>query len=261
MKPIGRIISIVVICLGVTIPAGASPFTLDILSGSSWLSATTPSLVGNIGSSTAPGAWTTVGFNTSGWVPATVVPNNVITPQIVVPGTGAQFMWSPQGMTGAPTGSNGLSDAFFRYQFNLPSTANLPLLGQAKIIADDRFDFYANGQFVKASTLAFNMDPTDPAGKRPLPVLVDFTGKLKFGENVLAIRGRDGFPGSNVDPGDPFTSGKRVNQFVFFDGALASVSDGTGAAAPEPGTILVVASGLVGMATWRRKHQIQKVMN
>lgn len=240
------------------LPAGASPFSLDILSGPSWLSATDPSLVGNIGSSTTPGAWTTVGFNDSSWVPAVVVGNNTITPQTVVPGTSAQFMWSPQGMQGSPNGSTGAVDAFFRRDFNLPSTANLPLIGQAKIIADDRFDYYVNGQFVKAATLEFNMDPKDPSRTRPLPVLTDFTNKLKFGENVLAIRGRDGTPApGSSDPGDPFKAEKRGNQFVFFEGAITSLSAGNGgsgtAGAPEPGTVLLLGSGFVGLVALRRK--------
>lgn len=160
---IGLAVGVCILGCAFAIPVGASQFSLDILSGPSWLSATNPALVGNIGTSTAPGAWTTVGFNDSAWIPAVAVPNNVITPQTIVPGTAAQFMWSPQGMQGTPTGGNGVADAFFRREFSLPATANLPLLGQAKIIADDRFDYYVNGQFVKAATLAFNMDPTDPA--------------------------------------------------------------------------------------------------
>jgi len=117
----------------------------------------------------------------------------------------------------------------------------LPLTAIAKITADDRFDIFLNGDFLKASTLDFNKD-----GIRPLPKTIDFVDKLVFGENVIAIRGRDGRPGSNLDPGDPFSAGFRVNQFVFFDGYISS--------APEPGTILVLGSGMLGLVGWRRKQ-------
>ncbi|CBK41673.1 conserved exported protein of unknown function [Nitrospira defluvii] len=231
-----------VFCLASTASVGAVtfPFELDIVSGANWRSATNPGLVGPVNFDSS-GSWTTVGFNDNAWVPAVPVPNNVITPQTVVPGTAAQFMWSPQGMQGIPTGSNGSADAYFRYKFALPQTAELPLTAIAKITADDRFDIFVNGDFLKASTLEFNRD-----GIRPLPKTIDFVDKLVFGENVIAIRGRDGSPGSNRDPGDPFSAGFRVNQFVFFDGYVSS--------APEPGTILVLGSGMLGLIGWRWKQ-------
>jgi hypothetical protein len=135
-----------VFCLASTASVGAVtfPFELDIVSGANWRSATNPGLVGPVNFDSS-GSWTTVGFNDNAWVPAVPVPNNVITPQTVVPGTAAQFMWSPQGMQGIPTGSNGSADAYFRYKFALPQTAELPLTAIAKITADDRFDIFVNG--------------------------------------------------------------------------------------------------------------------
>ncbi len=244
----------IVTCVaGIALTVSASAYQLDILSGTysvnelfqGWYSTSDKNVVGNIGSLNSPGAWTQVNFDQSKWGSVVVVTNPNITPQTIVPGTAAQFMW---GGPPTPTGSNGPNEVFFRFNF-LVNTAAPPVLN-LRIIADDRYDLFLNGRFIDAQTLQNHM-ATD--GKTPVPIeytlgAIPMNPDLNLdGKNVLAIRARDGAPISGcADPcGGLFDTFFRQNQWVF---AVAQVS------APEPGTILVFGSGLVGLVCWRRKQ-------
>lgn len=205
------------------------------------------------------------------WAPIVPVPNSEIKVEdialgTIVPGTNAQFMWSSQGMEGSPTGSNGLPDAFFRFEFEVTQNDTLktkmPLSAIARIIADDRFDLYFNGKLIQAGTLQFNMDSSDPTGKKPVPLLTkDFGLSIRSGPEmqVLAIHARDGYPlydsdkvgcssflgALSEDDCGLFNVQHRVNQFLYVETLVQS---------PEPATDLLVGSGMVGMVWWRRKQ-------
>lgn len=208
----------------------AAPINLSILSGSNWLSTTSPG---------AGDAWTTAAFDDSSWISAFApYPNSITTPNDIVPGTSAQLMWYWNKPT-PPTGGSGPNEAFFRFNFNLPVTASLPLLAQAMVIADDVFEMYVNGTLVKIEDLDGNQGP----GGKPIPVFIDFTSNLQVGDNVIAIRA---FDGSLV--GGPSNRGL---EWLFFDGVIASVS------VPEPSTPLLLGAALVGLAFARRKRSVQ----
>lgn len=258
MRRIG--LAVVVCIAGIALSVSASAFELNILSGTygvnevfqGWFSTSDRNVVGDIGSLTTPGAWTQVKlsdgsmFDQSKWGRAVVVTYDNIRPQTIVPETKAQFMW---GGTPKPTGTNGPNEAFFRFNFTLPGPEPPSL--SLRIIADDRYDLFFNGRFVGAETLENHMAKDRIT---PIPIEYKLTGIIpnnpdlnEDGKNVLAIRARDGgpIPGCPDPCGGSFNTFSRVNQWLWVEGTVS---------APEPGTILVLGSGLLGLVGWRRKQ-------
>jgi len=200
--------------------AHAAPVNLPIVSDSTWRSA-----------SAAPSDWTAIHFDDSAWRHAYApYPNDRTTPADIAGGpTAAQLMWDWPG-PGAPDGTSGPNEAWFRYTFSLALTPDaLPLLAQALIIADDEFEFFVNGtqyNFGRSTALDDNMR----VNGQPNPLLADFSSLLRNGTNVLAIHAADG---ALAHPRD------RFNEYVFFDGRIVTV--------PEPGSVALVLFGCLLM--------------
>jgi len=196
-------------------PLYAAPINMNIQSGSSWLTTTTESA-----------GWTTASFDDSAWINAYAPYPNVFTPQsITLPGTTAEYMWYWDSAS-APNGSIGSDIAFFRYNFNLSlAPDSLPLIGQGFVAADDNFEFYVNGTQLLSSNPSIN--DINPAH------FVDFSSLLQNGDNVLSIKAEDlgGF------------------EWAFFDGIIK-----TTVAVPEPGTIVLLSLGMLGMYSNRKRR-------
>jgi len=195
----------------------ALPIDLHITSSSDWLA-----------TDSDPGTgWTDTGFDDSAWINASApylgLPN---TPQDIIPGTSAEFMWYWDASYPA-NGHSGPGIAYFRYNFTLDLAADsLPLVAQALIAVDDYFEFYVNGKLLSESQVGAGPDD---------PLFVDFTSNLLNGENVLAIKGLDGLGGHG-----------RGYERVLFDGRISTV--------PEPSTLLLLSCGLFGVLWLRRKN-------
>lgn len=169
------------ICL-VHMPAlHAAPVDLSIVSGIEWRSA-----------ESVPADWASTTFGGSTWRQAYApYPNAVTTPaDIAGAASAADLMWDWPGPD-LPTGSDGPTEAWFRYTFDLALTPDaLPLIAQALIIADDEFEFFVNGMlydFGRSTALDDNMR----GNGQPLPLFADFTSMLRNGTNVLAIHAAD----------------------------------------------------------------------
>jgi hypothetical protein len=194
----------------------------SIVSGDAWLVTDNPGPA-----CPAPGCrrWTDIGYDDSTWVkPAVSANNGATTPESVLPGTSAQFMWHP--------GGEAVLDAYFRYTFTLTSTnQTLPSLAEAFAAADDYFELWINGNFVNAGYLGEHRHPNTNKWN---PQLADLTPYLQDGQNVIAIRANDGDckqrdPGTGrclriPDNGDIFSRGFKN---VLFDGLIKTVTSGS----------------------------------
>ncbi len=141
--------------------------TLTVLSGTNWKS-----------NNTLVAGWQTLGFDDSSWPSARAPYPNPTQPTDHFPGTAALFMWyDPAGTSDGTTGS---IEAFFRFTFAL---SGLPLQAQARMIVDDDFDLYVNGNLVFVD---------HDCGFASIPHFVDLTSSLQAGQNVIAIQARDG---------------------------------------------------------------------
>ena len=196
----------------------ALPIDLHITSSSDWLA-----------TDSDPGTgWTDTSFNDSAWINASApyqgLPN---TPQDIIPGTSAEFLWYWDASYPAD-GRSGPGIAYFRYNFTLDLVADsLPLVAQALLAVDDDFEFYVNGGQLL-------LESHDGGGPDDV-FFVDFTSSLLNGENVLAIKGLDGLNGRG-----------RGYERVLFDGRISTTI-------PEPSTLLLVSCGLFGVLWLRRK--------
>lgn len=208
------------VCLAHVPAAHAAPVNISIVSGIEWRSA-----------ESVPADWASTTFDDSGWRQAYApYPNDVTTPADIAGGpSAATLMWHwPR--PDQPSGSNGPTQAWFRYTFNLALTPDaLPLIAQALVIADDEFELFVNGMlydFGRSSALDDNMR----GNGQPLPLLADFTGMLRNGSNVLAIHAADN---ALDNPGD------REYEYVYFEGMVRTV--------PEPGSAALMALGMLGL--------------
>ncbi|MCP4119933.1 MAG: PEP-CTERM sorting domain-containing protein [Desulfobacteraceae bacterium] len=124
-----------------------------------------------------------------------------------------------------------LGIAWFRYEFTLDlAIDSLPLVAQALIAVDDDFDFYVNGKFLLGNH--------DHGGADDI-FFVDFLSDLQNGENVLAIRGIDGWSDT--------TGIDRDYERVLFDGHISTV--------PEPATLALLGIGFVGLGVIFRRYK------
>lgn len=201
-------------------PAQADPVNLSIVSGSGWRSA-----------DAVPADWASRTFDDSAWSQAFApYPNPITAPSDIVGGaTAAQLMWHWT-QASMPTGSNGPTQAWFRFSFNLNlEPDSLPILGQAILIADDDFEFFVNGQKYDFG-VPTDLDHNFRTNGQPRPLLADFTSLLVNGQNVLAIHAADG---QLLAPSD------RGFEYAFFDGTVATVG-----VVPEPSQIAMLLGGL-----------------
>lgn len=222
---------VALVCLAHMPAAHAAPVNISIVSGIEWRSA-----------ESVPADWASPTFDDSGWGQAYApYPNDITTPADIAGGpSAAQLMWHwlrPD----QPTGSNGPTQAWFRYTFNLALTPDaLPLLAQALVIADDEFELFVNGMlydFGRSTALDNNLR----GNGQPLPLLADFSSMLRNGTNVLAIHAADNALGAPSD---------RENEYVYFEGRVLTV--------PEPGSMALMALGMLcwmGVVARARRQQ------
>lgn len=196
----------------------AMPINLHITSGSDW-----------IATDSDPGeGWTDVEFDDSAWINAYAPYPTPNTPQDVIPGASGEFMWYWD-QSYPLDGISGPGIAYFRYEFTLDLTPDsLPLVAQALLAVDDDFELYMNGQLL--------LESHDHGGPDDV-FFVDFTSKLQNGENVLAIKGIDGWSDT--------TGQDRLYERVLFDGRISTI--------PEPSTLLLLSVGMIGVLALRRR--------
>ncbi len=150
--------------------------------------------------------WQLPEFNDASWALARAPYPAPQPPTQFIPGTNAQFMWhDPLGSSDGTTGSN---TAFFRYTFNVNSTANSrPLVGSARVSVDDDYDLYVNGTLVKQNHDGGNAGVVDSINLSPY---------LRPGKNVIAIQAVDGGWGSPFD---------RIYERVLIDASVQPQAD------------------------------------
>jgi hypothetical protein len=204
--------------LAPVLSAQAAPIDRHIVSDGTWRS-----------SATAPVGWQATGFDDSSWAFARAPYPSPSTPAAVLGApTTANFIWHDPNATS--NGTQGPNEAFFRYSFSLAITpSSLPLLGQALISVDDDYTFWVNGTKVFENHDGGFADKVD---------FVDFTSQLVNGTNTLAIQARDGSWDFPYD---------RLYERVLVDARVKTV--------PEPLTLAVFGTGLLGLAACRRRHR------
>jgi len=147
-------------------------YELVIKSDNTWKANTSqavscPGTIGEVGPE-----WTTVDFNDTSWQ------NSVAPWSCDKPAEETESDLYPMWMEGRP------NEAFFRKSFTLGEFT----YGEAKVSADDNFQFYVNGKLAA-------QDLNDRAGPT---ITVNITPYLQIGENVLAIRAWDSYGGCDV---------------------------------------------------------------
>jgi len=218
------------------VPAAITEF--DISASSTWR-ATTDQAQGN--------QWLQGIFNRSegdaAWLPYQARTTNTMW----ACGPGASLCKNANGLI---TGVDGPTQAFFALDFSIEPTTRAAF-ARMQIIADDYFELYVNGQFVRDGLL-------DLIGG---PVSVDFLQFLHDGENVLAIRAMDGHLkqagldcNSGAYLGGPFTEvSTHLGQFCKGNRANESLNINGRVVVPEPGPLSIVALGVAGVVLSRRR--------
>lgn len=211
---------ILVLSVLVFIPTNSwgDPINLHIISDSSWLT-----------SDTLYTDWNQISFDDSSWDSARSPYPNPTSPDYFISGTTAEMIWHDPNETS--DGTTGPNEIWLRRTFDLDiQLDSLPLIGQALMAVDDGYEFFVNGNLVQTIV------PGDPWVQ-----FVDFTSYLHTGQNVFALHAYDGY-----SPGVPQN---RSYEWVLFDGSISTVP------IPEPATILLVSSGLIGLAGTRKKYK------
>jgi hypothetical protein len=215
-KSFSALFSSFALALLYSLPASAAPIDINIVSNSLWKS-----------SAALDADWNTVGFDDSSWASARAPYPNPIPPTGKQAGTTAQYIWHDPSPSGVSNGTNGVNEAYFRYEFDLNLTqSSLPLLAQALINVDDDFEFFVNGALVYGDY---------DEGNESLTHFVDFTSALRNGNNVFGIHAVDGGWNNIRD---------RDHEYVLFDATIKTV--------PEPSALVLMGLGLIGLLKARR---------
>lgn len=152
-------------------------------------------------------------YNDSGWEPATVLYNVAD----YLPGYSAQGIWSSGGQF-----STVETVMWARDSFNLSS---LPLTAILEGGFDDDGEVYVNGVLVITENNGFANN-----------FFADITPHLVAGDNLIAFRAYDNFP----------VWGYNHAAWLQVDGEFAQ-------AVPEPGTLLLVGTGIAGLVAFRKR--------
>jgi len=210
------------IILAVSIPV-AYTTTFNIATSGEWKSWNNPET-----------DWNTLGFDDSGWRNAyegyATHPDITLFPELAIAAT----IWDwPD--SGVPDGSSGPVQAYFRQIVTLDGDVVSALFSN---YVDDNMILYINGSIAKS-----NIAPTiTPQSKDIIS-----TALFNVGDNIIAIYAWDGYPwGPGNRGGESLT-------------ALLSIETDAASPVPEPGTMILLSIGLVGLAVINRKKYFKNL--
>ena len=171
--------------------------------------------------------WNTLGFDDSSWRNAyedySTHPDTSSYPEL----SEAYTIWDWP-YIGTPSGSNGPNEAYFRYSFYLDDSVDSALFSYA---VDDNMILYING----------NIAYTDNGyGANTETNLTIDTSLFVIGENLIAIYAWDGAYNTVYNRG-----GEALTANLLIETNPV----------PEPATMLLLGSGIIGLAGFRRKFK------
>lgn len=200
-------------------------------------------VVKSFGPAVAAG-WEAVGFDDSLWENARIVPAP-LSPKYPIPFGDpatyyqAQYIWHDP--IGASNGANSVTEAYFRFHFNMPelSGAAFPYDAILSIVADDDFEVWFNG-----SKVATEADYGSQNDRGPNYIFqYDITPLLQLGsasgyaDNVLAIRATDGSLNNPTNV---------LYEHLAFQLRIRTV--------PEPGSLALMIPILLGMGFFNKRR-------